>query len=171
MEINQIIWNLAVALRKASVRALSNLNLDNDFNNWRVIYMQQLWYYYGCCDIFTSLLESTKSKKQPSITYDRKKLTGKLVVGIQPVVQSRKTHLSYKSFKKLKFMNLLSVLHVERAYNLKKKFSVFFSQFVAKKEVISTLLTWISSVLRKAAIVSLNLQIRVLQISTARIDG
>ena len=26
-------------------------------------------------------------------------------------------------------MNLLSVLHVERAYNLKKKFSVFFSQF------------------------------------------
>ena len=68
-------------------------------------------------------------------------------------------------------MNLLSVLHVERAYKLKKKFSVFFSQFVAKKEVISTLLTWISSVLRKAAIVPLNLQIRVLQISTARIDG
>ena len=52
-------------------------------------------------------------------------------------------------------MNLLSVLHVERAYKLKKKFSVFFSQFVAKKEVISTLLTWISSVLRKAAIVPL----------------
>ena len=68
-------------------------------------------------------------------------------------------------------MNLLSVLHVERAYKLKKKFSVFFSQFVAKKEVISTLLTWISSVLRKAAIFPLNLQIRVLQISTARIDG
>ena len=82
-----------------------------------------------------------------------------------------KRNLSYKSFKKLKFMNLLSVLHVERAYKLKKKFSVFFSQFVAKKEVISTLLTWISSVLRKAAIVPLNLQIRVLQISTARIDG
>ena len=46
-------------------------------------------------------------------------------------------------------MNLLSVLHVERAYKLKKKFSVFFSQFVDKKEVISTLLTWISSVLRR----------------------
>ena len=88
-----------------------------------------------------------------------------------PLFKVRKTHLSYKSFKKLKFMNLLSVLHVERAYKLKKKFSVFFSQFVAKKEVISTLLTWISSVLRKAAIVPLNLQIRVLQISTARIDG
>ena len=28
-------------------------------------------------------------------------------------------------------MNLLSVLHVERAYELKKKFSVFLSQFAA----------------------------------------
>ena len=37
-------------------------------------------------------------------------------------------------------MNLLSVLHVERAYKLKKKFSVFFSQFVAKKEVIYKLI-------------------------------
>ena len=36
----------------------------------------------------------------------------------------------FESFSKLKFMNLLSVLHVERAYKLKKKkFSVFFRQF------------------------------------------
>ena len=48
-------------------------------------------------------------------------------------------------------MYLLSVLQVERAYELKKKnFSVFFSQFAAKKEVISTLLTWISSVLPRS---------------------
>ena len=34
-------------------------------------------------------------------------------------------------------MNFLSVLHVERAYELKKgNFSVFFSQFGVKKEVI-----------------------------------
>ena len=37
-------------------------------------------------------------------------------------------------------MNLLSFLYVERAYKLKKKFSVFFSQFVAKKEVIYQLI-------------------------------
>ena len=47
-------------------------------------------------------------------------------------------------------MNLLSILHVERAYELKERnFSVFFSQFAAKKEVSSTLVTWISSVLTK----------------------
>ena len=35
---NEIIWSLAVASRKATIRALSNLNLDNDLNNLRVIY-------------------------------------------------------------------------------------------------------------------------------------
>ena len=136
MEINQIIWNLAVALRKASVRALSNLNQDNDFNNWRVNQLSSCGIARVAAIFLPLYQSSTKSYKQPTITYDRKKLTEKLVIGIQPVVQSWKTHLSYKSFKKLKFMNLLSVLHVERAYKLKKKFSVFFSQFVAKKEVI-----------------------------------
>ena len=47
-------------------------------------------------------------------------------------------------------MNLLSILHVERAYELKERnFSVFFSHFAAKKEVSSTLVTWISSVFTK----------------------
>ena len=65
-------------------------------------------------------------------------------------------------FQKLKFMNFLSVLHVERAYELKKgNFSVFFSQFGVKKEVILILLTWISSVLLRAVTASLNLQIGV----------
>ena len=54
-------------------------------------------------------------------------------------------------FQRLKFMNLLSILHVERAYELRERnFSVFFSQFAAKKEVSSTLLTWISSVLPRS---------------------
>ena len=61
---------------------------------------------------------------------------------------------------------------MERAYELKKEeFSVFFNQFAAKQWVISTLLIWISSVLPRAETVSLILQIRVLKISTARIDG
>ena len=59
-------------------------------------------------------------------------------------------------------MNFLSVLHVERAYELKKgNFSVFFSQFGVKKEVILILLTWISSVLLRAVTAYLNLQIGV----------
>ena len=119
MEINQIIWNLAVAFRKASVRALSNLNQDNDFNNWRVIYMQQLWYCQGRRDIFTSLLESTKSYKQPTITYDRKKT-------------NRKACPWYSA----------------RCSKLENSFEL---QIIQK-------------VLRKAAIVPLNLQIRVLKI-------
>ena len=60
-------------------------------------------------------------------------------------------------------MNLLSVLHVEKSLQTKKKkFSVFLSQFAAKKEIISTLLAWLSSVCRERN--------RVLKISTARID-
>ena len=38
IEIKEIIWNLAVASRKATIHALSNFNLDNDLNNLRVIY-------------------------------------------------------------------------------------------------------------------------------------
>ena len=48
-------------------------------------------------------------------------------------------------------MNLLSLLNVERAYDLKERdFSVFFSQFAAKKEVSSALVTLISSVLPRS---------------------
>ena len=60
-------------------------------------------------------------------------------------------------------MNLLSVLHVERACNLKKEIQHLFSQLATKKEVISILLTGMSSVLPGAATVSLNLQIRLLK--------
>ena len=78
--------------------------------------------------------------------------------------------MSDKSFKKLKFMNLLSVLDVERAYKLKRNSVSFSASLWPRKRSFINLLTWISSVLRKLAIVSLNLQIRVLKISTARID-
>ena len=37
-----------------------------------------------------------------SIAHDRTKITEKLVVSIQPVVQSQKTHLNIKSFPKIK---------------------------------------------------------------------
>ena len=48
-------------------------------------------------------------------------------------------------------MHLLPVLQVE-------------SQYGVKREVISTLLNWISSVLPRVATLSLNLQIRLLKI-------
>ena len=60
-------------------------------------------------------------------------------------------------------MNLYQSCTWKELANQKKKFSVFFSQLATKKEVISILLTGMSSVLPRAATVSLNLQIRLLK--------
>ena len=66
----------------------------------------------------------------------------------RPVI--RKTHLNYKSFKKIKIHEFaISLARGKSLQTKKKKFSVFFSQFAAKKEIISTLLAWLSSVCRE----------------------
>ena len=105
--------------------------------------------------IFLPLCYSLLSLKNSQLLLTiAKKLTEKLVIGIQPVVKRRKTHLSDKSFKKLKFMNLLSVLDVERAYKLKRNSASFSASLWPRKRSFINLLTWISSVLRKSAIVS-----------------
>ena len=66
-------------------------------------------------------------------------------------------------------MNLLSVLHVERACKLKKEIQRLFQPVRDQERGHFDLINL--DIVSSAAIVPLNLQIRVLQISTARIDG
>ena len=112
--------------------------------------------------LYLSLLSLINSQLLLTIAHP----TIKIVVSVQPVVQSRKTHLNYKSFSKIKIYEFSISLARGKSLRTKKEgnFSVFFSQFGIKKELISILLTWISSVLPRAATASLNLQIRVLKI-------
>ena len=75
----------------------------------------------------------------------------RLLVVFSPSLKIGKLIWITNHFQRLKFINLLSILHVERAYELKERnVSVFFSHFAAKKEVSSTLVTWISSVLPRS---------------------
>ena len=112
--------------------------------------------------LYLSLLSLINSQLLLTIAHP----TIKIVVSVQPVVQSRKTHLNYKSFSKIKIYEFSISLARGKSLRTKKEgnFSVFISQFGIKKELISILLTWISSVLPRAATVSLILQIRVLKI-------
>ena len=88
--------------------------------------------------LYLSLLSLINSQLLLTIAHP----TIKIVVSVQPVVQSRKTHLNYKSFSKIKIYEFAISLARGKSLRTKKRnFSVFFSQFAAKKEVISTLLT------------------------------
>ena len=68
-------------------------------------------------------------------------------------------------------MNLLSVLHVERAYKLKKKkIQRLFQPVCGQERDHFDFISLVIVSLPRAETVSLNLHIRVLKISTARID-
>ena len=110
--------------------------------------------------LYLSLLSLINSQLLLTIAHP----TIKIVVSVQPVVQSRKTHLNYKSFSKIKIYEFSISLARGKSLRTKKEGNFFFSQFGIKKELISILLTWISSVLPRAATASVNLQIRVLKI-------
>ena len=119
--------------------------------------------------LYLSLLSLINSQLLLTIAHP----TIKIVVSVQPVVQSRKTHLNYKSFSKIKIYEFSISLARGKSLRTKKEgnFSVFFSQFGIKKELISILLTWISSVSAESGDRFCKSADESVENSTSRIDG
>ena len=118
--------------------------------------------------LYLSLLSLINSQLLLTIAHP----TIKIVVSVQPVVQSRKTHLNYKSFSKIKIYEFSISLARGKSLRTKKEgnFSVFFSQFGIKKELISILLTWIVSS-AESGDCFFNSADKSVENSTSRIDG
>ena len=118
--------------------------------------------------LYLSLLSLINSQLLLTIAHP----TIKIVVSVQPVVQSRKTHLNYKSFSKIKIYEFSISLAHGKSLRTKKEgnFSVFFSQFGIKKELISILLTWIVS-FAESGDCFFNSADKSVENSTSRIDG